>query len=344
MKRIFLAVGALLALSSDLPADSIWNGSTGSLYSIPPTASFTASMTAYTGGPVNPTNTQAPFWNNPSEDSRYDGHYANAGDVLAGVATNSNLIGTNLTGTTGTIAGDLATQINGSYYAYIGGSDPVNTATPTIAAGISAETTTPLAFSFLSNATAYNIAVLFADSSLNTGLAPSATVFGYYTGNSAGSLTLTPLDGAVANDPTGALITLATNDTLEPDGSVYGFYATVCYQITGAACTESVTYTTGAGNYSTNMSAGNQFLGGLGYNHFALFELASGAEVLAFKDYPWALGTTNNKEGVGDFNDVMIELTPNNVGVPEPGTIDIVGLGLAALGLAFLGRSSREQR
>jgi hypothetical protein len=328
----------MFALTCDLPADSIWSGSTGSLYAIPPTASFTAIMTAYTGGPVNPMNTQVPFWNNPSEDGLYDGHYANAGNVLAGVATNGNLIGMNLIGTTGTLAGDLATQINGTYYAYIGGSDPVNATMPTTAAGITAETTTPLAFSFLSNATAYNIAVLFADSSQDTGLAPSATVFGYYARSLNGSFTLTPLDDAVANDPTGTLITLATNDTLEPNGYVYGFYATVCYQVTGTICTESVTYTTGAGNYSTNMSAGNQYLGDLGYNHFALFELASGAEVLAFKDYPWALGSANNKEGVGDFNDVMIELTPNNVGVPEPCTIDIIGLGLAALGLAYLGR------
>jgi len=338
MKRIFLTLAAMIALSCDLPADSIWSGSTGSLYSIPPTASFPISMTAYSGGPVNPMNTQVPFWNNPSGDRLYDGHYGNAGDVLAGVATNSNLIGLNLIGTTGTLAGDLATQINGTYYAYIGGSDPVNASTTMTSAGTTVETTTPLAFSFFSNATAYNIAVLFADSSQDTGLAPSATVLGYYTGSLNGSLTLTPLDDAVANDPTGTLITLATNDTLEPNGYVYGFYATVCYQVTGTTCIESVTYTTGAGNYSTNMSAGNDYLGDLGYNHFALFELASGAEVLAFEDYPWAPGAANNKEGVGDFNDVMIELMPNNVDVPEPCTIDIIGLGLAALGLAYLGR------
>jgi hypothetical protein len=330
MKQFWVATAALLALSGSLLADSISSGSTGNLYAIPSTATFAAATTAYTGGPVNTANTQVPFWNNPSEDSLYDGHFANAGDVLAGLATNSNLIGANLTGTTGTLAGDLNTQINGSYYAYTGGSDPVNLATPTTAAGVTAETTPALAFSFMSEATSYRIAVIFADSSQDTGLAPSATVFGYYTGSVDGSLTLTPVDGAVADDTTGTPVTLTTGGALAPAGSTYGFYATVCYQVTGTTCTESVTYTTGAGNYSTNMSASNQFLGGLGYNHFALFELADGSEILAFKDYPWALGSATNKEGLGDFNDLMIQLT-DPPSVPEPGTIAIVGLGLAYL-------------
>jgi hypothetical protein len=315
---------ALLALGGSATADSIASGSTGSFYAIPSTASFAGNMTPYSGGPVNTANTQIPFWNNPSEDSLYAGHSANAGDVLAGLATNSNLIGSNLAGATGTLAGDSATQINGSYYAYAGGSDPVNTT------GNATAETTALAFSFLSEATAYNIAVLFADSKQNTGLAPSATVFGYYTGSVDGSLNLTPLDGAAASDTTGSPVTLATDDTLEPDGSVYGFYVTVCYHVTGNVCTESVTYTTGAGNYSTNMSAGNAFLGALGYNHFALFELADGTEVVAVKDYPWALGNSNNKEGIGDFNDVMIELTPTTSVAPEPSSF-----GLALLGLAY---------
>jgi len=333
MTSIWISFAAVLALSGSALADSIWSGSNGNLYFVSSTASFTGSKTAFSGGAGNTQSIQVPFWNNLSQDSLYDGNHTNVGDVLAGVATNSNLISANLTGTTGTLAGDLATQINGTYYASPGGSDPVNLAAPTSAAGVMSEATTPLEFSFLSSATAYHIAILFADSGQDTGLAPSATVFGYYTGAFDGSLTLAALDCAVASDTTGTPTTLETDDTLEPNGYVYGFYATVCYQVTGTICTESVTYTSGAGNYSANMSAGNQFLGALGYNHFALFELASGVEVLGFEDYPWGPGNTNNLEGIGDFNDVVIELSPNNIGVPEPCTTAPIGLGLAGLSL-----------
>jgi hypothetical protein len=73
----------------------------------------------------------------------------------------------------------------------------------------------------------------------------------------------------------------------------------------------------------------------LGWNHFALFELANGEEVLGFEDSPWAPGSTNGGEGIGDFNDIIIALSPV-VSAPEPGTIAIMGMGLAGLG--FIGR------
>jgi hypothetical protein len=198
-----------------------------------------------------------------------------------------------------------------------------------------------LAFSFISNATAYNIAVLFADSSNNTGSAATGgTVFGYYTG-SGGSFTAHPIGGPLSNNTTGTASSLATNDVLQPNNFVYGFYATVCYDVTAGVCDESVTYTTGAGNFSTNMSAGNQFLGSLGWQHFALFQLASGELVLAFEDTPWALGGPNSNEGIGDFNDVIIGLT-SAAAVPEPGTMAFIGLGLAGLGLVARRRFAKK--
>jgi hypothetical protein len=122
---------------------------------------------------------------------------------------------------------------------------------------------------------------------------------------------------------------------------VYGFYATVCYDVAAGVCDESVTYTTGAGNFSTNMSAGNQFLGSLGWQHFALFQLASGELVLGFEDTPWALGSANSNEGIGDFNDVIIGLT-SGAAVPEPGTMAFIGLGLAGLGLVARRRFAKK--
>jgi hypothetical protein len=159
----------------------------------------------------------------------------------------------------------------------------------------------PTAFNFLSNATAYNIAVLFADSSLDSGNAAQGTVFGYYVGSTFTPL-YTPVDTSspanfTAFDPTTA-------------GNSYGFYATVCY---GANLCE--TYTTGEGN-SGNAS------GAAAWNHFALFQLASGSYVIGFEDT-----NTFGGEGLGDFNDIVVELrAPANA--PEPDTLATMGIGL----------------
>jgi hypothetical protein len=101
-----------------------------------------------------------------------------------------------------------------------------------------------------------------------------------------------------------------------------------------------VTYTTGAGNFSTN-AAGNNYLGGLGWNHFALFTLASGDEVIGFEDSPWLPGTANGSEGIGDFNDIIIALSPA-ISAPEPGTLAIMGLGLAGLGVLSRRRFAKK--
>lgn len=91
----------------------------------------------------------------------------------------------------------------------------------------------------------------------------------------------------------------------------------MCYGV--GACE---TYTTSDGN-SGNVS------GAAGWNHFALFELASGSYVIAFED-------TNafGGEGLGDFNDVIVELRVGDP-VPEPATIAIMSVGLA--GMVLLG-------
>ncbi len=319
MKKFLLVSAAVVALSSSIFADAIWSGSTGTLVSIPTTSSWPTAT--YTGNPIS-TNTQAPFWNNPSSDT-IASHVANVGDVLAGLTTGTNLIGTNLSSVGG--------NINGSYYALTandntaGGGDP-----ETAASGTSASP--GLAFSMISNASAYNVAVLFADSSLNLPTAVVPTVFGYYYGSGVG-IQLHQL-GSISNNVTGAPASLASNVQFDSNGAVYGFYATACYLVVSGNCTGSVTYTSGAGNFSNNLPSGSSFLGSLGLQHFALFQLADGEYVLGFEDYPGVLGGGGATEGIGDFNDVIIGIT--SAAVPEPGTIGIMGLGLAALG--FLGR------
>jgi hypothetical protein len=163
----------------------------------------------------------------------------------------------------------------------------------------------PTAFSFVSTSLD-NIMLLFADSSLNTGNAAQGTVFGYYVGNTFTPI-YTPTDTA---SPTPAA-------PFDPGtlGTSYGFYATVCY-----AVNDCETYTTGEGN-SGNVG------GAAAWNHFALFQLASGNYVLGF-----TAADAMEGESLGDFNDVVVEIQA----IPEPASIAVVGLGLAAL--AYFGR------
>jgi hypothetical protein len=358
MKKLWLLSAGLVALSGSMFADNIWSGSSNGgstnpvsgftcagCTAVPTTASWATAAFPVTSN----ANTQTPFWNNPSTDVLADGNKSNVGDVLAGLAT----------GTSPTPANVTSGNINGYYYSQtpLGAvGDPITGTTGSITGltinGVAASTNTDavptLEFSFQSTATAYTISLLFADSGLDTGCSSACgagnnlgTTFGSYTEPTPGSFVLTPITTPMDN--TGAPSTIATGDNVGgASGNVYGFYATVCYQTNAAgnACVASVTYTTGAGNWSTNPS-GNSDLGGLGWNHFALFELANGQEVLGFEDSPWTPGSSpNGGEGIGDFNDIIIGLTGNaplNVAsTPEPGTIAIMGLGLAGLGL--LGR------
>lgn len=365
MKKFWLLAAGLVVLSGSMFGDTIGTiGACGTcgLLAVPSTSTFVGTMAAYPVG-SSYTNAQIPFWNNPSVDvlasqSGPTQHYTNVGDILSGYATGTNLIGGNYTGTavSGGTAGQTTENINGTYYAVTGGSgDPTTSTTGSfstltqngVVASSNVEATPTLEFSFQSQATAYSIALLFADSTNDTGCAAGSncsasnigTIFGVYTetATNSGNFTFTPITSPT-DDLTGP--TTIGTQTLAPNTNYYGFYATVCYAMSTTAgvstCTASVTYTTGAGNFSSNPS-GNAFLQGLGWNHFALFELANGEEVLGFEDSPWTPGsgtgpTPLGGEGIGDFNDIVVALTPPTT-APEPGTIAIMGLGLAGLGL-----------
>lgn len=173
----------------------------------------------------------------------------------------------------------------------------------------------PTAFNFVRNAVSYNVTLLFADSGMNTGANPSGAVgsqIGYYVGS-----TMTALyNVGPTTSPTGS-------QTFNPGsaGTAYGFYDTVCYSASAGVCTSSETYMTSGVNTGPYT--------GTAWNHFALFQLASGSYVIGFTGQNGLFG-----EHIGDFQDTVIELSLASV--PEPGTIAIMGLGLAALG--FLGR------
>jgi hypothetical protein len=265
MKPIWVASAAVFLLSGSVRADSI-TSATGSFSAF--SAGFGATTPNWQGQFAPPTTASSPFWNDPSDDTGNGGsHMMNIGYVL----TDSG----GLEGTPSVLGSDSVTQ----QLTAAGGADPT-------------------AFDFLSSGVAFNITLLFADSSLDTGNAAQGTVFGYYVGN-----TLTPLYNV--GD------TFAPTDTQIEDpttlGNSYGFYATVCY---GDGFCE--TYTTGNGN------SGNES-GAAGWNHFALFQLASGNYAMGFTAADADVG-----EGLGDFNDVVVEIQP----VPEPAAIGVVALGL----------------
>lgn len=279
MKTILIASAAIFVASGSLLADTVASA-TGAFSAFP--AGFASSTPAWINASTPPTPNGTPFWNNPSADTGAGGsHDVNIGDLL------TDSIG--FAGTPSVIGSDTVTED----FTGAGGTDPT-------------------AFNFVSSATAYSIALLFAESSLDTGNPAQGTVFGYYVGN-----TYTPLYTPTGtNSPTAGVPfdpTTAGND--------YGFYATVCY---GAGLCE--TYTTGNGNFG-NVS------GAAGWNHFALFELASGSYVIALED-------TNvyGGEGLGDFNDVVVELHATTT--PEPDAVALMTIGLAFLGGAYFWRKA----
>ncbi len=269
-RKIQFALALGCALTGSLSADTVTSGS-GAFSAFP--TGFGASTPAWTNNLATPTTSPAVFWNNDSYDSRGVSQQMNVGNLL----TNS-----------GGYAGSPSVL----------GSDRVSEDL-TDADGVD-----PAAFNFIRSAAAMNIALLFADSSLDTGRTDVGTVFGSYQNG-----VFTPLYNVgstgiptppVTFDPTGA-------------GGSYGFYATVCYAV--GSCE---TYTTGNGNWGNNT-------GGAGWNHFALFKTASGNYVLGFEDANGIFG-----EGSGDYNDLVVELSQAS-SVPEPGTFGILAVGIALL-------------
>jgi hypothetical protein len=282
MKMVCVGLATVFTLCNQLSADTIVSA-TGSFSSFSMGPSI--GPMPYENAATPPASNPSVFWNNYSIDSSGGNHQMNVGYLLTD---------------TGGFAGTPS----------VIGSDSV-TESLTTSAGAP-----PSAFNLVRNAIAYNITILSADSSLDTGNSTVGTVFGYYVGGAFQQLWAV----GATDRPTG---TQAFNPTAV--GNSYGFYATVCYHV--EVCE---TYTTGNGNW------GNE-TGGARWNHFALFQLASGNYVIGFED-------TNGiySEGWGDYNDVVIGLSTVTVPVPEPGTMGVVAAGFSALVLLNRRRSLRK--
>ncbi|MGA3188293.1 MAG: PEP-CTERM sorting domain-containing protein [Bryobacteraceae bacterium] len=291
MKSFGLAAAAVVALSGGMFADTV-NSATGTFSAFP--TGFSASTPVWISNTTPPATTGTPFWNDASDDTgigpgQGSSHLMNIGYVLTDTG--------GMTGAPSVLGTDTVTE------------DFTDTA------GGAPENGDPAAFNFVRNATAYNVSLLFADSGVDTSANPADAVgsqIGYYVGS-----TLTALyDFGPTFSPTG---TKPFNPGAS--GTSYGFYDTVCYAASGGVCTKSETYETGGDNFGNDP-------GGAAWNHFALFQLASGSYVLGFTAQDGMFG-----EGLGDFQDTVIEL---QVITPEPATIAFMGLGLAGLGI--LGR------
>jgi hypothetical protein len=290
-------------------AVALWTGCVLSADSITLSSGASWSSFNFNSGQPNPTmgSQGTPFWNNWSYDTGSGGsHDMNIGYMLSG---------------TGGFAG---TDVLGS-----------DSATAYATGGVNNVNGDPSAFTFTPNsAQDYTVTLLGAYSG-NSTMQPYGTQFGIYY--QSGNMTVyDELYGPGANSYTYTTAIDLTGSGVRTASS-YGFYATVCYgAVVGGVCQNTETYYSDSSRnsgYVTN-NPGLFPAGGAAYNHFTVFGLASdsgnygiGNWVIGFKDGPVSA------EGMGDFNDIVIELAdPSNFlpPTPEPATAGIVGAGLAA--------------
>jgi hypothetical protein len=248
-------------------------------------------------------NSGVPFWDNNSTKST--GTQSNIGDLLEGIGgfSSTNVLGTQ------SVAGaqdDVGTS----------GADPT-------------------AFNFVRNAASYQISLLYANSVMNyqSSTGEVATTIGLYDITTSTAYALYGPSSCLA-DPANTTCAASGDGTQTSStpkvgptetqafpgiasGNTYEAYATLCY--TATICETF---------YSNSSSNSGQATSAAGWNHFALFQLSNGSYIIGFEDS----NNMNGTEGLGDFSDLVIEVQA----VPEPGTVALMGLGLAGLG--FLGR------
>jgi hypothetical protein len=297
--RFLLGFSALLLVSGFALADTV--GGNGTFNALPGSLGTSVSGTQGT-----------PFWNNFSMDTTTG---------CAGCVAGQMNVGQLLTQTGNFSAGNLNINV-------LGGASVASDYTTTDTASDPGD---PTSFNFVRNATAYQVSLLFADSSLNESAGGQITtqigIFDETTHTT--DLLYSDIEG-VSNGmtvgPTGTQAFPNINN-----GHTYELYSVVCYARPSLPALCNTYFSdTGATPNTGNATSGLKFNGSsTEWNHFALFQLANGAGyAIGFEDS----NSNLSPEGAGDFNDIVIEFQA----IPEPGTIAFMGLGLAGLGL--LGR------
>ncbi len=271
-----------------------------------------------TSGSSNPA-TGTPFWNQGSDGT---------GNVAAFLTAQGNFA----TQTT------YVSSSTGQYYS---------------ASGNSAN---PAAFSFLQGASTVNVAVLFANAGQNFGNTFGTTVGIYDLSNSSNRVVLFgpgSLYNGANNDCVGTATCVSGTNTINglfnagngsggaagtapptANGAAtfaqWGIYATTCTN--SSAGTGCNTFFSGTpGSDTVNPSGGGS---AVAHQHFALFAAASNSTtfMIGFEDF---FGNNANEGNFGDYNDVILQFTTSAApgGVPEPGTLSVMGLGLVGLGV-----------
>ncbi len=300
--KLILAFAAVLTLAGAIARADVLNTGGGFNTSTGTLNAFNMGTTGSCTGGVCIDGT--PFWNNTSSDVVNGSIAANAGNFL------------NATG--GFASPVVGCSTCGVNYMAAGGQMYTQSAnSPNFAS----------AFSFINQDPSMQITLLYSNSSTNNNAS-----FGIYDASSQANALANHTVAQAAGVNLNSLI--GTTYNITDPYSMWGIFASTCDQnAASGACPvgDTVNYYS---NVSLNGVSGNTPAADAGHMHWALFQSGTNANVyyLALEDFAIQSGTRNPVEGYGDYNDIILEISPGTAtAAPEPATILIMSLGLAAL-------------
>ena len=330
MKKFLLSGITIFAVAAPVWADSITGGQFNALSGV--TVNTSGASSSVTG---------SPYWNQGSDGT------GNVGAFLTGTGNFTNQT-------------QYVTSGTGQYYSATG-----NTANPSNN------------FSFLQSASTINVTLLYTNAGQNGGTSGTqigiydvatgvkTALFGPGSGNGSLANALGDCIGNVVNTACGSILAgvynlgNGTNGGNNPGTlgvsnvatyAQWGIYAITCTDtaVLNYSAPGCRTFYSGAaggvfsGTNSGTVAPGTgELVNGLAHQHFAVFNTTSAASTfyVGFEDW---FGPNNNEGQLGDYNDVILQFgTTDIAGIPEPGTLALLGLGLAGLGVF---RKIRKQK